>query len=440
MKYFATGILLFLLIINASAQKQRGSESLPPKGTTPAAGNKQTAVSGAKGQTAVTAVVWEPIIEMEGNLYTSYIYAASLMPNRAADRDEYKGDKNGQIGIKIKTAVANSHLKLVIDAPEIMNTTTYEEDLKDVKEYEIFPIIKYKYDEILKIKQNKLVTISFRVYINNKDQGEKPKPTWVKSINECLLAYIHRNSPDQVINTDWMCAAYVNEGNPLLQDEILPLVKKTDIIDQMTGYLTYSDDNTGRCTEDVFKQVFAVWTALQERGVTYSNITGSPNNAKVFSQYIRYTSDAWKSNQANCVDGTAMFASILYKMGIEPVMVLVPGHCFLGFYDRPRVNSQGQQITKREDNLYFLETTMIGSKTVDESKVSARLEDAFDAMLKPEVKTKYDFAKKSFLAALVVGAEEAKTYKAYFADPSKHCHMIDVDQARKEGVASIPAQ
>jgi hypothetical protein len=437
MKYFLL-IILSLLSFPGNAQttpKMRGSESTTPKGiattTTPVA---------KAGTTQNNAVItWDPIIEMDGNIYTSYIYAASLMPNRAPDKDDYKGDKNGQIGIKVRPTTANAHLKLTIEAPEFMNTTVYEEDLKEVKDYEIFPVIKYKYDELLKIKQNKIVTVTFKLNMNGKDIGEKPKPTPVKGINECLLGYIHRNNATAINTTDWMCAAYVNENNPLLQDEILPLVKKTDIIDQMTGYLTYSDENTGKCTEEVFKQVFAVWAALQKEDVSYSNITGSNANTKVFSQYIRFTNDAWKSKQANCVDGTALFASILYKMGIEPVMVLVPGHCFLGFYDRPRVNSKGEQIQDRESNLFFLETTMIGSKTVDESKISARLSDAFDAMLKEDTKKNFDFAKKSFLAALMVGAQEAQTYKDYFADPSKHCHMIDVDQSRKEGVTAIPA-
>lgn len=434
-------LFLFIFLIsfvlgNAQTEpKMRGAESTAPKGvssTTPPA-----KVAGVNQNNATTT--WEPVIEMEGNIYTSYIYAASLMPNRSQDKDDYKGDKNGQMGIKITPSAANSHIKLTIDAPEIMNTTVYEEDLKEVKEYEIFPIIKYKYDELLKIKQNKIVTVTFKLSINGKDIGEKPKVTPVKGINECLLGYIHRSSPTVINMTDWMCAAYVNENNPLLQDEILPLVRKTNIINQMTGYLTYSDDNTSKCTEEVFKQVFAVWAALQQRGVSYSNITGSNANAKVFSQYIRFTNDAWKSNQANCVDGTALFASILYKMGIEPVMVLIPGHCFLGFYDRPRVNSKGEQIQDRESNLFFLETTMIGSKTVDESKISDRLLDAFNAMLSDDAKRDYDFAKKSFLAALLVGAQEAKDYKEYFGDPSKHCYMIDVDQSRKEGVTAIPA-
>ncbi len=437
MKYLIL-LILFSLNIASSGQstpKMRGSESVAPKGVTTSTPPAKTANNNSN---AVT-VAWEPIIEMEGNVYTSYIYAASLMPNRTQDKDDYKGDKNGQIGIKVRPATANSHIKITIDAPEILNTTVYEEDLKEVKDYEIFPVIKYKYDELLKIKQNKIVTVNFKLSINGKEAGEKPKVTPIKGINECLLGYIHRNNPTAVNITDWMCAAYVNENNPLLQDEVLPLVKSTNIINQMTGYLTYSDDNTGKCTEDVFKQVFSVWVALQQRGVSYSNITGSNANQKVFSQYIRFTNDAWKSNQANCVDGTALFASILYKMGIEPVMVLVPGHCFLGFYDRPRTNSKGEQIQDRESNLFFLETTMIGSKTVDESKISARLSDAFDAMLSTETKATYDFAKRSFLAALLVGAQEAKDNKDYFGDPSKHCHMIDVDQARKEGVTAIPA-
>lgn len=53
-------------------------------------------------------------------------------------------------------------------------------NLKDIKTYEIFPIIKYKYDELLKIKQNKTIVITFKLTVNGKDVGEKPKVTGLK--------------------------------------------------------------------------------------------------------------------------------------------------------------------------------------------------------------------------------------------------------------------
>ncbi|MFZ8431498.1 hypothetical protein ACO1MU_14375, partial [Staphylococcus aureus] len=70
----------------------------------------------------------------------------------------------------------------------------------------------------------------------------------------------------------------------------------------------------------------------------------------VSSQHVRFIDDSVRVRQANCIDGTVLFASILRKIGIDPLIVLVPGHAFLGFY----LDGQRRQIA-------FLETTMMTS-------------------------------------------------------------------------------
>src|SRR5436190_2543826 len=111
-------LLIFAFTFAQAQDKMRGSSSMNPKGT-PSTQNTATTTTPAPNG----AVTWDPVVEMDGNVFTSYIYASSLMPVRAQDRDDYKGDKNGQIGIKVKPASSNTHLKLVIEAPEIMYAT-----------------------------------------------------------------------------------------------------------------------------------------------------------------------------------------------------------------------------------------------------------------------------------------------------------------------------
>ena len=36
------------------------------------------------------------------------------------------------------------------------------------------------------------------------------------------------------------------------------------------------------------------------------------------------------------MDGSVLFASVLYKLGIYPVLVRIPGHMFVAFYIRDR--------------------------------------------------------------------------------------------------------
>lgn len=429
-KVLLSAIALFCIgaAIAHFAQNQPGPTKKPMAAPTPGG-----ATSSNK---PVTSVTWEPLIEMDEMLFPSYVYAIATRKSNYKATDDYKGDPEGQIGIGITCPSANTKIKVVIEAPEIMYTTTYEETLANAnKKYEIFPVIKYKFDELLKIKQPKIVSINFKVFVNDKEIGEKTKITNIRSINDCLIGFTYRDNKT-VKMQEWMVSAYVNENSPLIQDQILPAVMKTKVIDNITGYLTYSDKNTDECTKNVLLQVLAVWTALQERNVVYSSITGNSSSNKLAYQYIRYLDDSWRSNQANCVDGSALFASILYKMGIQPIMIIVPGHCFLGFYDRPIQNENGKFIDDRP--MYFLETTLIGNKTVDETKLSQVVVDYFDQIVKPEVKQNNSFAVKSFINALLVGTGEYRQYKPYFGDPSKRCVLCDVDQCRREGVSAIP--
>src|SRR5260370_29865007 len=57
---------------------------------------------------------------------------------------------------------------------------------------------------------------------------------------------------------------------------------------------------------------------------------------------------------ANCLDGTVLFASLLELIGIQPVIVLVPGHAFVGW-----------RICKDVDRYEFAETTMISTGDFD---------------------------------------------------------------------------
>src|SRR5205814_10383736 len=66
-------------------------------------------------------------------------------------------------------------------------------------------------------------------------------------------------------------------------------------------------------------QVLAVWAALQKRGIKYSSTTTTPGgSSEVYSQYIRFVDQSIDNTQANCADGSVLFASMLRKLSIKP--------------------------------------------------------------------------------------------------------------------------
>ena len=65
--------------------------------------------------------------------------------------------------------------------------------------------------------------------------------------------------------------------------------------------------------------------------------------------------DALLSAQINCVDGSVLFASLLKAINLNPVLVRVPGHMFVGYY-----------TDASHRNIHFLETSMIGDVNLDD--------------------------------------------------------------------------
>ena len=126
-------------------------------------------------------------------------------------------------------------------------------------------------------------------------------------------------------DTGQFFAAYVNEDNPQI-DRLLREALDSRIVNRFWGYQSKSVDL-------VDKQVYALWYVLQKRGFKYSSISNSSLSSNVvFTQRVRTFDDALLSAQINCVDGSVLFASLLKAINLNPVLVRVPGHMFVGYY------------------------------------------------------------------------------------------------------------
>ena len=68
-------------------------------------------------------------------------------------------------------------------------------------------------------------------------------------------------------------------------------------------------------------------------------------------QTINFPQETLKYKSANCIELSVLFSSILLEAGIEPVIVIIPDHAFIGW-----------QIWDHLHEYEFLETTVIGEK------------------------------------------------------------------------------
>ncbi len=99
-------------------------------------------------------------------------------------------------------------------------------------------------------------------------------------------------------------------------------------------------------------QVKAIYEALkQDAQIKYVNsvIDFTPDQG-ASNQRVRLPRESLEEGQANCIDGTVLFASLLEGVSLNPAIVIVPGHAFLAWATWNDHTAQWK----------YLETTLIG--------------------------------------------------------------------------------
>ena len=77
-------------------------------------------------------------------------------------------------------------------------------------------------------------------------------------------------------------------------------------------------------------QARAIYTAVKEQGVSYVKSSMTLGGNQDVSQRVRMPRESFTDNSANCIDGVVAFASFFENLGMDPVVVLVPGHAYVG--------------------------------------------------------------------------------------------------------------
>ena len=279
-------------------------------------------------------VEWTPEANMDHQLFPSLLIATATARPIEEDDAEAKtpdpyllGERFGLVGISIKPEVANTKVKVTLKENDLMAASNWTGELAEAgKEYYIAPKVTYKFEKLRKAQQMPL-NVSFAVELDGKSAGEKTETLQVHSINDCPFGV---SNEEETLNDEgyiagsaeigWMFAAYVNENHPML-DKILQEALATKTVNAFLGY--QRDDPA-----EVVKQVFAIWSALQKRGIQYSSTTTTPGGSEVvYSQYVRFLDQSITNTQANCVDGSVAFASILRKISIQPFLSPFPATC-----------------------------------------------------------------------------------------------------------------
>jgi hypothetical protein len=167
----------------------------------------------------------------------------------------------------------------------------------------------------------------------------------------------------------------------------------------------------------VDQQVRAVWSALQhEMPLTYIN---PPPTYTAASQRVRAPSRILAERRGTCIDLALLFAACLEQIGIKPVLFLLRGHAFAGYWRDP------------EGHVDWTEKNPT-SAVVQAPQLPDCLEYVQAGALVPLETTRVT-ARGSFAEACEQGVGN-------LADPDLFDAMIDVHMARSQQVLPLPLE
>lgn len=380
-----------------------------------------------KGVYGHAELKWTPVMGMGREIFPSFVLATATMEKEPSFASRYAGQENAMhnillfgdwrhmAGVRIQTSDSETKVRVEISGTKLIRPSKMDVTVRGpAHPCWIYPWLEFDYEALRAVREPIPETVTFKVYNFSDLKDGKPvvqsttETLEIRSFFDCPVSRTVGSGPTaQHDNWQWMFVAYVNENSPIIEP-ILQESLQSRLIDAFTGYQ--------RGEKDVLRQVFAIWNALQRRGIRYSNITTpSGESDRVFSQTVRPVDESIHYQQANCVDGSVLFASVFRKIGLHSFLVTIPGHCFVGVF---------LENGPRPAKPIYVETTLLGSVDMS-APIRGMPFGGQDLSLREGLHEPQSY--RSFIAAVNRGQENVNRNPRTIL-------IWDVDQLRKQGL------
>lgn len=326
--------------------------------------------------------------------------------------DNYIGMPMASLLCYVTAPSNNCPFRLEVSSPKYIRKTAMEGTLPQAgKEYTLAPLLTYDYEAFYSVFEPLPEAVTVSLTLGSDAPQTKTQTVLIASIQDCPIYYMNPKDGKLMCLAAITLPAFVNENNPLI-DSILKEAMDLKLIDSFAGYQ--------RGNADVVNQAFAIWAVLQRRGIRYSNITTtSLTSTKLISQRVRPFEYSYGNAQANCVDGSVLFASILRKLGMETFLVLKPGHCFMGIF-----------TSQNPKTHLIIETTRMGSYSTKDHPLDNAVSSALSGQR--------DYvARSEFNKACAIGEAEFQDVGKHVVNNEPGYYVIFVDKARAVGIQPL---
>lgn len=289
------------------------------------------------------------------------LFDASI-PDEEDDQTSPKPATNygaGGLGVAVYNVLEGESYAVEVRGDRFLKPSRVEVVMKrSAKVVTITPKEIFDYQALQGLRQSMPFTIDFSVQRGQEPPKVSTEVFRIRPVNDCPIAMRATMVDEEgkfssdYVDTSFILAGFVNETHPWI-DQILKSAKRYNPSQTFAGYQGGA--------KGVREQVSSVWRELQRQNITYSSIAVTSGSAENLVQHVRFLDETISNQQANCVDGTVVFCSILQKIGLHTGIVLMPGHAYLVVFDE-----------KNEAALFGVETTMLATSSFEDAVAATR--------------------------------------------------------------------
>jgi hypothetical protein len=113
--------------------------------------------------------------------------------------------------------------------------------------------------------------------------------------------------------------------------------------------------------QETYREARAIFTALKQMGLSYVKSSATFGDHKNVSERVRMPRVSLGQSSANCIDAAVMYASLFENLGMDPTVVIVPGHAYVGVRVAPNV-----------EKFLFIDVALTGRTTFEAAVASAQ--------------------------------------------------------------------
>jgi hypothetical protein len=183
-----------------------------------------------------------------------------------------------------------------------------------------------------------------------------------RSVYEATLPVRLRSGEDIYWGKDFSNAVFIASWvtpHDAPVEALLARAKEYTADHRLPGYEDWK--NASGQERETYLEAKAIFTALKQSGFSYVKSSQTLGDHEDLSERVRLPRVSLRDSSANCIDAAVVYASLFENLGMEPEVIIVPGHAYVGV-----------KVAQGSSQFLLIDAALTGRATFEAAVASAQ--------------------------------------------------------------------